>query len=66
MPSLCSVHVTAFQRKALSGIAAFYSSEKFQLTVSTKGFDSALWQLHVFQCGLSYCLHVVLLARRGY
>ena len=51
--------------KTLSGIAAFYSSEKFQLTASTKGFDSALRQLHGFQCGLVYCLHVVLLVRRA-
>ena len=47
-------------------MAVFYSSEKFQLTASTKSVDSVLWQLHAFQCGLVYCLRVVLLARRGY
>ena len=43
----------------------FYSSEKFQLTASTKSVDSVLWQLHAFQCGLVYCLRVVLLAIGG-
>ena len=32
----------------------------------TQQRPSVLWQLHAFQCGLVYCLHVVLLARRGY
>ena len=64
LPFLWSV--TELRIKALSRIAAFYSSENFQLTVSTKSFDSALRQLHAFQCGLVYCLHVVLLVRRGF
>ena len=55
--------MTEFEIKALSRKAVLDSSEKFQLTASTKSVDSVLWQLHAFQCGL---VHVVLLARRGY
>ena len=61
--------VTEFEIKALSRKAVLDSSETFQLTASTKSFDSVLWQLQALQCGLVYCLHVVLyllLARRGY
>ena len=58
--------MTEFEIKALSRKAVLDSSEKFQLTASTNSADSVLWQLHAFQCGLVYCLHVVLLARRGY
>ena len=58
--------MTEFEIKALSRKTVLDSSEKFQLTASTKSFDSVLRQLHAFQCGLVYCLRVVLLARRGY
>ena len=58
--------MTEFETKALSRKAVLDSSEKFQLTASTKSFDSVLWQLQALQCGLVYCLRVVLLPRRGY
>ena len=58
--------MTEFEIKALSRKAVLDSFEKFQLTASTNSADSVLWQLHAFQCGLVYCLHVVLLAMGGY
>ena len=50
--------------KSLSRKAVLDSSKKFQLTASTKSFDSVLWHLQALQCGL-VCLHLVLLPRRG-
>ena len=64
LPSL--ENVTEFKIKALSRKAVLDSSEKFQLTASTKSSDSVLWQLQALQCGLVYCLRVVLLGLLGF